>query len=183
MTNNYKICSINIDVSDVIINKTPILFLVTDVDNDGEIDAKDAIIEHIDELLNLIYKYIDDTKDLTCLDDIKLNYILYELNTDNDQYETDKLSISNYIDLNNNVLIDIIKNNIKEYVDALLNKIHIDIIDNESLSNTYARISNNNEQQILPETFIQYIMSCMSTNIKNKELLNLTYKILNNEIL
>lgn len=161
-TTQNKICSLNIIINNNVVNKTPILFRIFEMSSHS---INDIIISYIDNILNIVYDNIEDINDIS---NVKLSIIVYDIASDDDEYETSDIDINDYINYDNEHIKDIITNKINEYSNLLLKKINI----NELSSNfrqTYELINKHNDQHINYETFIQYIMSCFTEEYGNNE--------------
>lgn len=158
-----KICSLNIDIGDTIINKIPILFRISENTN----DSFETILEkNIVSILNLIYEKITS---IDGLNDISINCIIYDIDGIDDNYETMNINISKYIEYDNENILKLINEKINEYISMLLDNIHIETND-LTIKNVYNLINKNNNNNINKNTFVQYILSCFNTEFNNKDL-------------
>lgn len=159
-----KVCSLNIDMNGTIITNVPVLFRIHE---SGERTIDEIISDNIESILKIIYKNAKSIDDLLFS---RVRGIIYDITTEQDEYDTYELWISNMLNFEDEISKELITNQINRYSTLLLDKINV-----EETANTFDKVfeivNKHNEKKISPTTFIQYIMSCF-----NKEYDNITTK-------
>lgn len=156
-----KVCSFNIMMNNHIITNIPLLFRINE---SGNRSVNDIINDHLDNIFDKIYNSI---KTLDDINNISITGIIYDIDSEQDIYDTYELDVTDRISFTDERLCTVIADKINEYANLVLKKMNI----NNSGTNfveTYDIICKNNKKKINKQTFIQYILSCFNKEYGNK---------------
>ena len=165
-----KICSLNIILNERIVNNIPILFRIHE---SGERTTTEILCDHMKEITRIIYDKA------TMLDDIvnsSVKGIIYDINSEDDKYETYELNIGDMLSYDSEKSRELIEKKINEYAKIVVERI-LPTEHPKDFIDAYKIINEHNENKISTITFTQYIMSCF-----NKEYDNVNAKLINHQV-
>lgn len=167
-----KICSLNIILNGRIVSSVPVLFRIYE---SGERTVTDILSSHMQEIVKMIYD------NATSLDDIvnsSVNGIVYDINSDDDKYETYELNVGNMLSYDDDKSRELIEKKINEYAKFVADKISPDN-NVENFVDIYEMVNLHNDSKISTTTFIQYILSCFNKEYKNDNMKFIGHQIEN----
>ncbi len=161
MNNNIqnKICSLNIILNERIVSNIPILFRIHE---SGERTITEILSDHMKEITRIIY---DNAKSLDDIVNSSVKGIIYDINSEEDKYDTYELNIGDILSYDSEKSRELIENKINEYAKLVADKISPEN-SAKNFVDIYEMVNFHNDNKISPMTFIQYILSCFNKEYK-----------------
>lgn len=171
-----KICAFNIEMNGRTITTVPVLFRIHE---NGSKDVNDILEDHMNEILETVYKNAVAVDDLSA---IKISGIAYDIMSENDEFETFTVDVSKYVSYDNEYLHNLILDKIMKYSKFVLDKMGVSEVPADFVD-AFRIINEHNTNKINVETFIQYILSCFYNDYGNNiKLETEIHNIMNNKL-